>query len=61
MMESLDIIIQDPSEEIKSMIPEDDTDTRIDRLAHNLNSGIKIKVTWANTSRSHKLVASLTQ
>ena len=39
-MKNVDIIIQNSIEEIKSMIPEYDTDTRIDRPANNL------KVLW---------------
>ena len=35
-MKNVDIIIQNSIEEIKSMIPEYDTDTRIDRPANNL-------------------------
>lgn len=42
-MKNVDIIIQNSIEEIKSMIPEYDTDTRIDRPANNL------KVLWLTT------------
>lgn len=42
-MKNVDIIIQNSIEEIKSMIPEYDTDTRIDRPANNL------KILWPTT------------